>query len=141
MIAFTLGIAPLSGLCVCAYVAFWISSVIAVKPSKAHSLTYFCRLLYRSRPGIETRFIRFTRRQQNFCKWLLTREKRENKYHAKITNHTVTCTWLVEKIACETMDVSVSMVTSLKYGRFGISESATVCLANTMGLIVNYFTC
>ena len=54
----------------------------------------FCRLLYGSRPGIETRFVRFTRVQQNFrgfnfCKWLLTREKRENKYLAKITNHTV----------------------------------------------------
>ena len=40
------------------------------------------------------RFVRFTLGQQNFHgfnfrEWLLTREKRENKYLAKITNHTV----------------------------------------------------
>ena len=51
-------------------------------------------MLYRSRTGIETRFVRFTRGQQNFRgfnfrEWLLTREKRENKYIAKITNNTV----------------------------------------------------
>ena len=45
-----------------------------------------------TRPGIETRFVRFTHGQQNFHgfnfhEWLLTREKRKNKYLAKITNH------------------------------------------------------
>ena len=40
------------------------------------------------------RFARFARGQQkfrgfNFHEWLLTREKRENKSLAKITNHTV----------------------------------------------------
>ena len=40
------------------------------------------------------RFTRFASGQQkfrgfNFHKWLLTREKRENKSLAKITNHTV----------------------------------------------------
>ena len=43
---------------------------------------------------LKTRFVCFTRRQQNFCgfnfcEWLLTCEKRENKYLAKIPNHTV----------------------------------------------------
>ena len=58
-------------------------------------LTRFCRQLYRSRPWIKTRFVHFKLGQQNFCgfnfcEWLLTHEKRENKYLTKITNRTVT---------------------------------------------------
>ena len=38
VIAYTLGIVPLSGSCVCVYVAFWITSVIAVKGTLADTL-------------------------------------------------------------------------------------------------------
>ena len=90
-VASALGLASLSGSYVCVYVAFWITSVIAVKGTLADTLF---RLLYRNRPGIKTRFVHFTRGQQNFRgfnfhEWLLTREKRKNKYLAKITNHTL----------------------------------------------------
>ena len=69
--------------------SIWITSVIAVKGTLADMLF---RLLYRNRPGIKTRFVHFTRGQQNFRgfnfrEWLLTHEKRKNKYLAKITNH------------------------------------------------------
>ena len=56
------------------------------------------------------RFVRFTHGQQNFRgfnfrEWLLTHEKRENKYLAKITNHMVLHT--LERLVAKSLVVLI----------------------------------